>query len=169
MGFMDKAKALANDAVAKGDSLLNSAEGSIAGGANPKQAEPMLRDLGVLAYLEATGRAQPGADAERQRCIEGIQGIETQTTLNLQMTSSPPPAPGTTTGAPPAAPAAPPPPAAAAPPPPPGAGTAPPPPGQAQAAPEAPPQQPEAPQQQPEAPQQGSVAPPPPPPPPPSG
>lgn len=128
MGFLDKAKAAATDLAAKADTALNSAETSIAGGANPKQAEPMLRDLGVIAYLEATGRPLPDGEAQRQRCVEGIQAIESQTTLNLQMSSSPPPAPGTTTGAPPAAPAAPPPPASAAPPPPPGAAAAPPPP-----------------------------------------
>lgn len=133
MGFLDKAKAAATDLAAKADSALNSAEGSFAGGANPKQAEPLLRDLGVIAYLEATGRAMPDADAQRQRCVEGIQSIESQATLNLQMTSSSPPAPGASTGAP--APAAPPPPAAAAPPPPPGAAAPPP----SAAAPAAPP------------------------------
>ncbi|MCO5316836.1 MAG: hypothetical protein M9942_00195 [Microthrixaceae bacterium] len=159
MGFLDKAKAMANDVAAKADTALNSAESSLAGGVNPKQAEPLLRDLGVIAYLEATGRPLPDADAQRQRCVEGIQSIESQTTLNLQMSAAPPPAPGTTTGAPPAAPAAPPPPAAAAPPPPPGAAAqapAPPPPGGGPAPAEEPPQQQAAP-------------PPPPPPPPPAG
>lgn len=158
MGFLDKAKAAATDLAAKADTALNSAETSIAGGANPKEAEPMLRDLGVIAYLEATGRPMPDADDQRQRCVEGIQSIESQTTLNLQMTSSPPPAPGTTTGAPPAAPAAPPPPAAAAPPPPPGAAAAAPPPPAAPEAPAAP--------AAPPPPSDSPAAPPPPPPPP---
>ncbi len=155
MGFLDKAKAMA-------DQAMNSAESSLSGAPSPKQAEPMLRDLGVLAYLEATGRPAPDADEQRQRCVEGIQAVEQQAQLNLQMTSAPPPAPGMNTGTAPAAPAsAPPPPAAAPPPPPGGAATAPPPPATApepQAAPEppetAPPPPPSAP---------------PPPPPPPSG
>ena len=104
MGFLDKAKAAANDLAAKADSALNSAEGSLAGGASPKQADPLLRDLGVIAYLEATGRPMADADAQRARCIEGIQAIEGQTQLDLQMGSAPPPAPGATTGAAPSAP-----------------------------------------------------------------
>lgn len=166
MGFLDKAKAAATDLAAKADTALNSAETSIAGGANPKEAEPMLRDLGAIAYLEATGRPMPDADVQRQRCVEGIQSIESQTTLNLQMTSSPPPAPGTTTGAPPAAPAAPPPPAAAAPPPPPGAAAAasPPPAPVADAAPQDVPE-PDVPQQNAPPPPPAAPSPPPPPPP----
>ncbi|MCB1010216.1 MAG: hypothetical protein H6517_05130 [Microthrixaceae bacterium] len=169
MGFLDKAKAAATDLAAKADTALNSAESSIAGGANPKQAEPLIRDLGVIAYLEATGRPAPDADEQRQRCVEGIQAIEGQTQLNLQMTSTPPPAPGTTTGAAPAAPPAAPPPPSAAPPPPPGAASAPPPP----AAPEPP--APTTPAPNPTAPNPTAAEPPPapaappPPPPPPSG
>ena len=128
MGFLDKAKAAANDLAAKADSALGSAEGSLAGGASPKQAEPLIRDLGVIAYLEATGRGLPDADEQRARCVEGIRSIESQTTLNLQIASAPPPAPGAG-----ATPQAPPPPVAppaqtAPPPPPPGAAAAPPPP-----------------------------------------
>ncbi len=152
VGFLDKAKAAANDLAAKADSALGSAESSLAGGASPKQAEPMIRDLGVIAYLEATGRPLADADEQRRRCVEGIQTIESQTTLNLQMTSAAPPAPGTTTGAPPGPTAAPPPPASAAPPPPPGANAAPPaPPAPAPPSQAAPPPPP------------GQVAPPPPP------
>ncbi|MEZ5237932.1 MAG: hypothetical protein R2716_02910 [Microthrixaceae bacterium] len=114
MGFLDKAKAAMDSAIAQGESAL-------AGGANPKQADPLLRDLGVIAYLEATGRPVPDAESERRRCVEGIQAIEQQTTLNLQLTSAPPPAPGPPPGLHPRPRGAPPPPSAA-PPPPPGAG-----------------------------------------------
>ena len=162
MGFLDKAKAAANDLAAKADTALGSAESSLAGGASPKQAEPFIRDLGVIAYLEATGRAIPDADDQRARCVEGISSIESQTTLNLQLGSVPPPAPGSGV-APPAA--TPPPPssgAAAPPPPPPGAAAAPPPPAPpSEAAPEAQPL-PDAPAPPPPAPG-GSVPPPPPP------
>jgi hypothetical protein len=166
MGFLDKAKAAANDLAAKADSALGSAESSLAGGASPKQAEPLIRDLGVIAYLEATGRGLPDADEQRARCVEGIQSIESQTTLNLQITSAPPPAPGAG-----ATPQAPPPPVSqsgpVAPPPPPGAAAAPPPPPGAtgtpqEAAPGTPPaDQPAAPPPPPAG--AGSVPPPPPP------
>ena len=135
MGFLDKAKAAANDLAAKADSAINSAETSFAGGVSAKQAEPYLRDLGVLAYLEATGRAPEGAEAERQRCIDAIGPIESQSSLNLQLSSAAPPAPGTA-GTPPAAPPPPPGGAASTPPPPPPGGTeAPPPPGGTEAPP----------------------------------
>lgn len=160
MGFLDKAKAAANDLAAKADTALGSAESSLAGGASPKQAEPLIRDLGVIAYLEATGRPMPDADEQRSRCVEGIQAIEGQTTLNLQMSSAPPPAPGTA-GAPPAPPAPGAGAAPVAPPPPPGAAAAPPPPPgeEHQQAPEAPSAAPAPPP----PPSGGSVPPPPPP------
>jgi hypothetical protein len=157
MGFLDKAKAAANDLASKADAALGSAESSMAGGASPKQAEPLIRDLGVIAYLESTGRVPEDADTQRQRCVDGIQAIEQQTALNLQLTSAPPPAPGTA-GAPPAPATAPPAPAAAPPPPPPGAAAAPPPPVDAPAAPPAPAEAPAPPPPR-------DAAPPPPPPP----
>jgi hypothetical protein len=154
MGFLDKAKVLADQAVAKADAAMGSATG---GAANPKQADAYFRDLGVLAYLEATGRPAADADAQRQRCVQAVQQLEGQVALNFAMSSAAPPAPGLAAGAPPApgAAAPPPPPGAAAPPPPPGA-AAPPPPAAppapaAPAAPVAPPPPP------------GTVAPPPPP------
>jgi hypothetical protein len=134
MGFLDKAKAAANDMMTKADAALNSAEGSVSGGANAKQAEPYLRDLGVLSYLEAGGRAPADLQEQRDRCLQALQQLESQVALNLALGSVAPPAPGA------AAQGAPPPPAAAgAPPPPPGGGSPPPPPGAAPAAPAPPP------------------------------
>lgn len=144
MGLLDKAKGLADQAMAKADEAMNSASSGGVG----KQADAYLRDLGVLAYLEATGRPAPDAEMQRERCMTALGQLEGQGPLNLAMGSVAPPPPGAAAGAPPppGAAAAPPPPGAAAPPPPSGPTAAPPPPGAV-----APPPPP------------GSVAPPPPP------
>lgn len=144
MGFLDKAKTLADQAIAKADEAMNSAT---TGAAPSKQGDAYLRDLGVLAYLESTGRAPADLDEQRQRCLTSLGQLEAQGPLNLAMGSLAPPPPGAA-GAPPApgAAAAPPPPGASAPPPAPGTVAPPPPPGSV-----APPPPP------------GSVAPPPPP------
>jgi hypothetical protein len=149
MGFLDKAKVLADQALAKADEAMNSAT---TGATGSKQGDAHLRDLGVLAYLESTGRAPADLAQQRERCMTALGQLEAQGPLDLTMGSLAPPPPGVAAGAPP-----PPPGAAAAPPPPPGAAAAPPPPPGAVAPP--PP---------------GAVAPPPPPgsvapPPPPSG
>ena len=150
MGFLDKAKVLADQAVAKADAAM----GSATGGAGPKQADGYLHDLGIIAYLEATGHVPADAEDQRQRCLAAIQQVEGQVALNFAMTTAAPPAPGVAaTAAPPfgssvpppapgaeaapppppaPAPATPPPPAPSAPiapPPPPGAVPPPPPPG----------------------------------------
>lgn len=145
MGFLDKAKVLADQAIAKADEAMNSATT----GASPsKQGDAYLRDLGVLALLESTGRAPADLAQQRERCMAALGQLEQQGPLDLTMRSEAPPAPGVAAGAPP-------PPGSVAPPPPPGS-SAPPPPGSVPAPP--PP---------------GSVAPPPPPgavpPPPPPG
>ncbi len=112
MGFLDKAKAAANELAAKADTALaNSGLGGPGAAVSP---EKLLRDLGVVAYLEATGRPVP--DGERERLLAALGDLETAGTL--------PPLVLQTTPAPPAAAA---PPAGAVPPPGPGA-TAPPPP-----------------------------------------
>lgn len=146
MGFLDKAKVLADQAMAKADEAMNAAST----GTSSKQGDAYLRDLGVLAYLEATGRPPADLAEQRQRCMTALGQLEAQGPLNLAMGSVAPPPPGAATGAPPA-------PGSVAPPPAPGSMAPPPAPG-AVAPPPAP----------------GSVAPPPapgsvPPPPPPTG
>jgi hypothetical protein len=132
--------------MAKADEAMNSATT----GAGPsKQGDAYLRDLGVLAYLESTGRPPADLAEQRQRCLTALGQLEAQGPLNLAMGSVAPPPPGAAGGAPPppgAAAAAPPPPGPVATPPAPGSVPAPPPPGSV-----APPPPP------------GSVAPPPPP------
>ena len=117
MGFLDKAKGLADQAMAKADEAMNSAT---AGSSPGKQGDAYLHDLGVLAYLESNGRPPADIDEQRQRCMTGLGQLEAQGPLNLQMTSVAPPSPGATGG-----PTAPPPPpgavASTPPPPPPGA------------------------------------------------
>ncbi|HNK39196.1 MAG TPA: hypothetical protein PLN09_14775, partial [Microthrixaceae bacterium] len=94
MGFLDKAKGLADQAMAKADQAM-------AGGPTSKSADPYFRDLGVLAYLEATGRAPAEIDRLRQETMTAIQGLEGQTALNFAMSSAAPPPPGAAASAPP--------------------------------------------------------------------
>jgi hypothetical protein len=124
MGFMDKAKAAASDLAAKADSALSSTATSLSGG-EPGAPNPdaLLHDLGVIDYLEATGRPTPPED--RARVMAGLQEAERRGTLRSfalrTAAPTPPPPPGAAAAAaapPPPAGAAPPPPAAAAPPPP---------------------------------------------------
>lgn len=130
MGFLDKAKAAANELAAKADTALaNSGLGGPGAAVSP---EKLLRDLGVVAYLEATGRTAPAG--ERERLLAALGELETAGTLPalvLQTTPAPPaaaappagavpPAPGAATPPPaPPSPAAPPPSTTVAPPPPP--------------------------------------------------
>lgn len=113
---MDKARAAASDLAAKADSARASSSGG--------ETDRYLRDLGVLAYLEASGR--PASPEDRERVMGALTGMEARGaigTLTLQ-TSAPPPPGGTV----------PPPPRGGVPPPAPQAHTPPP----AQSAPTAP-------------------------------
>ena len=146
MGFLDKAKTLADQAIAKADVAMNTAT---TGAGASKQADSYLRDLGVLALLESTGRAPADLAEQRERCLTALGQIEAQGPINLAMGSLAPPPPGAAAGAPPppgAAAGFPPAPGTVAPPPAPVSVAPPPPPGSV-----APPPAP------------GSVAPPPPP------
>ena len=146
MSFFERAKAAANDLAAKADVAMNQA-GINTPGAAGGGGDRTLRDLGFLAYLEATGRA---ADpAARERLLATLRELESSGRLGpLTVTpppgyagdapSAPPPPPGYAGDAPsapppppgyagnaPGAPAAPPPPAGPEPTPP---GSTPPPP-----------------------------------------
>ena len=109
MGFLDKAKAAASDLATKADTALASSGMGGPGGGAASDPNRLLRDLGVLAYLEATGRQGP--EGERDRVLGALREAEGRgalPNLTLQTASAPanvPPPPG----------------AAAAPPPPPGA------------------------------------------------
>lgn len=140
MGFLDKAKAAASDLAAKADSALNSA--TAGGGVRPADADKYFRDLGVLTYLDLTGR--PADAAERERVLEGLRQLEGQNALRFTLQTTPPPAPGMGgTMAPPPAPGMAgqmaPPPAPGMAPPPPAPGMTPPPVADVPPAPPAPP------------------------------
>ncbi len=140
MGFLDKAKAAANDLAAKADTALaNSGMGGPGGSAG--DSDKYFRDLGVLAYLEANGR--PASPEDRERVMAALTEMESRGAIRsftLQTSAAQsgavPPPPGAAAGAatpdaattPPPAPAAPPPPAAAPPQPDQSTSTAPPPP-----------------------------------------
>lgn len=112
MGFLDKAKAAANDLAAKADTAFaNSGLGGPGAAVSP---DKLLRDLGVVAYLEATGR--PAPDGERDRLMGALGGLEAAGTLPALVLQTTPPPPGAVPPAP--AGTVPPPPGGATPPPP---------------------------------------------------
>jgi len=153
MGFLDKAKAAASDLAAKADSALNS---SGTGGPKPGDADKYFHDLGVLTFLETTGR--PADAAERTRVMGALQELDSSGAIrSFGLHTAPPPAPGM-------AGAVPPPPGMAgqAPPPPMPGGATPPPPMPGMGAPAAPPAPAEAAPPPPAAPA-APVTPPPPP------
>lgn len=154
MGFLDKAKAAANDLAAKADSALSQASASWSGAGD---AERLLRDYGLLTWREQHGQSVDQADLTRVR--EGLEALDADGRLaTLQVHTQPAPPP-------PGSPGAPPPPGSHATPPPPGSQTAPPPPGPQSAPPQPAPSQAQPPEQERQGPGPGNVPPPPPPPP----
>lgn len=125
MGLLDKAKAAASDLAAKADSAMNNMSSTATGGPRPADLDKYFRDLGVLTYLEASGR--PADAAERERVLTTLRDLDGQGAIHsFALQTTPPPAPGMA-----GAPMTPPPPgmAGATPPPAPGmAGVTPPPP-----------------------------------------
>jgi hypothetical protein len=124
MGFLDDLKKGADNL---GNKLNTSLSGQ--GGPTQSQAEPLLRDLGVLTYLDQQGRLTEDLQPHVTRVLGEIQELEGQgLVLDVGLRSAPPPPPAGvgTTPPPPGVTAPPPAPGGAVPPPPPGA-TAPPP------------------------------------------
>ena len=80
MSFFERAKAAANDLAAKADAEIKKAGistpggTSVMGGAGSGAAERALRDLGVLSYLEATGR--PASPEDRARVMATLHELE---------------------------------------------------------------------------------------------
>lgn len=116
MGFMDKAKALADQAAEKIDTAVSSATAP----AGVRVGEAALRDLGLLAYLEWTSRAPVDIAEQRERCLRAVWDAEAESGTKLDLTlatvpppetAPPPPAPPFTPGltvSPPPPPAPPP-------------------------------------------------------------
>lgn len=112
MGFLDKAKAAAMDLQQKADTAMSNsglmggnAMGSPGGGGSGSSsaaADRLLRNLGVLTYLNASGR--PGATEDYHRIMDELRGLEASGGLNLTLTpaapagyggpGAPPPPPG---------------------------------------------------------------------------
>ena len=92
MGFLDKAKAAASDLAAKADTALASSGLGGSGAPGGGDAERYFRDLGVLTYLDATGR--PGAPEDRARVMASLQELEARGSIrSFALHTSPPPAP----------------------------------------------------------------------------
>ena len=89
MGFLDKAKAAANDLANKADTALSS---SGLGGTG-YSTEKLFRDLGVIAYLEATGRQAPAG--ERERIMGTLREAEQHGAVPSFALLTPAPQPGT--------------------------------------------------------------------------
>ncbi|MFQ6170794.1 hypothetical protein ACK8HX_04245 [Oryzobacter sp. R7] len=122
MSFFERAKAAATDLAAKADVAMQNAGINTPTGGGGDRA---LRDLGVLAYLEATGR--PGSGADRERLVAELRELESSGRLGpLTLTpthapGAPPPPPGAAAAGAGVPAAPPPPPAGSAPPHPPAA------------------------------------------------
>jgi hypothetical protein len=120
VGFMDKAKAAANELAAKADTALAGSGLGGPGGAGG-QGERLLRDLGVLTYLEAAGRPVPAGELDRvlgQLRDADQRGVLPNLALQTAAGSAVPPPPGAASTPPPppgGAMGTPPPPASAAP------------------------------------------------------
>ena len=93
MGFLDKAKAAANDLAAKADTALGSSGLGGPQASGGSDAETYFRDLGVLAYLEASGRpADPG---EHLRVMTALQEMDSRGAIpSFALHTAPPPPPG---------------------------------------------------------------------------
>lgn len=149
MGFLDDLKKGADNL---GSKLNESLSGQ--GGPSQSQAEPLLRDLGVLTYLDQNGRLTDEQKPHVERVLGELQALEGQgLVIDVALRSAPPPPPGAATGATPPPPPAP----GAAVPPPPAPGATPPPPAPAATPP------PPAPSSVPPPPPPSSIPPPPPP------
>ena len=108
MGFLDKAKAMADELAQKADTAL--AGSGLGGPGTSMDADRYLRDLGVIAYLEANGRAVSAEDKDRVmaalRELEqrgAIGSLTLQTTAAQASAVPPPPGAAAQTPPPPAA------------------------------------------------------------------
>lgn len=92
MGFMDKAKAAATDLAAKAETAINQAGGAGQSSLD-KNVDQLYRDLGMLTYLESTGRTVDPAD--RARLMESLRTAESSGAISsFALSSAPPPPPG---------------------------------------------------------------------------
>ncbi|WP_153395389.1 hypothetical protein [Ornithinicoccus halotolerans] len=106
MGFLDRAKQTATELAAKADDAMNQA-GMGTGSADTREADRLLRNLGVLTYREQSG--MPIDTGERENVLSALRQLESQGRLGaLTLTPgsaagqpSPPPPGGMAGQAPP--------------------------------------------------------------------
>lgn len=128
MGFLDKAKQAATELAARAETAID--QSGLTGNADAREAERLLRNLGVLVWREHAG--EPVDPADRERVLSDLRELQSQGRLpaltlrdapSAQQPTPPPPPPGSAGQTPP-----PPGTAGQTPPPPGGSGQAPPPP-----------------------------------------
>ncbi len=133
MGFMDKVKEVGNQAASSVNQAVNKGQAQFDQATSKRQSDALLRDLGALTFVQATGRADGSTESEIARITAELQAHEAGGgTIDLAVKSgaTPPPPSGAVSPPPPGAAATPPPPPGAVPPPPaPGTVVPPPPPG----------------------------------------
>jgi predicted TIM-barrel fold metal-dependent hydrolase len=106
MGLLDQVKAVAVD-------LKDSVEGSLAATNASREVERHYRDLGMLTYLQETGRAIHPPD--RERVLRALRAAEAQGAMAAFTLQTGAPAPSTPETTPPPSPPPSPPPAPPAP------------------------------------------------------
>ena len=129
MGFLDKAKAMADQAMSSLDQTV-SPEGE-----NDRRGEQLFRDLGALTWAQHRGSATQATADEIQAVLEELAEVDPNRSLNVGRKhvhsggtgAAPPPPRGQATHTASGVSTAPPPPGGPSAPPPPGPGTPPPP------------------------------------------
>lgn len=100
MGLLDKAKAAASDLAAKADSAMSNMTSTTTGAPRQADLDKYFRDLGVLTYLEVSGR--PADAAERERVLTTLRDLDGQGAIrSFALQTTPPPAPGMAAATPP--------------------------------------------------------------------
>jgi hypothetical protein len=90
MGFLDEVKAAAID-------LKDTVEGSLSSTNAARDVERMYRDLGMLTFLQDTGRAIDVAD--RERLLNGLKAAEAAGSIAaFTLVTGPPPPPPSASG-----------------------------------------------------------------------
>jgi hypothetical protein len=78
MGLMDKVKAQAEQAVAKGKQGMAQGQAKIEEMQAKKQGDALLRDLGAAVYAQKTGKAGAEADADIERLVSELRAHESE-------------------------------------------------------------------------------------------
>ena len=71
MGFLDKAKAQAQQLATKGQEKIEQTQGK-------RRSDALLRDLGAAFFAQKTGKGTPETDAEIERLLSELREHESQ-------------------------------------------------------------------------------------------